>query len=419
MNNVQEHLQDVSTGSTIEPSKNEPMHTVISKNYHLLIVDDQQINIQLLENLLMKNGYAVTLATGGNQALEILRTTKDFDLVLLDVDMPGMNGFEVCRAMRKQKHLKEIPVIFLTALSDTEDIVAGFEAGGQDYVTKPFNAVELLARVQTYLELKKGKDELRKMNKKLEEKVTQRTAALRQANADLEAANRELESLDTAKTEFLRIISHELNTPLNGMMGFINLMKEEVKTDQQYIYLAHIDESARRLLALARVSLQITELRTQNTPLQKAFCPPAEILKTIEADTALEIKAKKINLVVRNGETQPYIFGDPKLISFCFQKIILNAVKHSENNTTLTLHFDSGRENTVCSFVDQGTGFSSYALQNLFKLFSTGREHVDGNEGLDLSLVKIIMDLHNGAIEVKNNENTGATVQLTFPNGPH
>lgn len=387
-----------------------------NKNYKILLVDDQQINLQLLGSLLRGHNYNVGVAMDGKQALDILTKSSDYDLVLLDVNMPGMNGFKVCKAMRKQESLREIPVIFLTALEETESIVNGFEAGGQDYVTKPFNAIELLARVNTHLELKKSKDKLKMVNKMLEEKVAERTKELQQTNDNLETANRELETLDMAKSEFLHIIGHEINTPLNGIIGFISLLKDEVKTTELYEYVHNIDESAQRLLSFARISLQITELRTKKETLKKVYNHLGELLMTVKNDTANELKAKEIELSIERDVSQTNILGDKELILFCFKTILLNSVKHSKNNSAITIKIDPDNEKTVCSFIDQGKGFSPYALKNLFKLFSTGKDHIDGNDGLDLSLVKIIMDIHHGEIEVQNNQTSGATVRLTFYN---
>lgn len=387
-----------------------------NKNYKILIVDDQQINLQLLGSLLREHNYDVEVAMNGKQALDILTNSSDYDLVLLDVNMPVLNGFKVCKAMRKQDSLREIPVIFLTALLEPESIITGFEAGGQDYVTKPFNVVELLARVNTHLELKKSKDKLKMVNKMLEEKVAEHTKELQQSNANLETANRELETLDIAKSEFLHIIGHEINTPLNGIIGFISLLKDELKTTELYEYVHNIDDSAQRLLSFARISLQITELRTKKETLKKESVHLGELLMTVENDTANELEAKGIVLSVEKDVSQTEISGDKELILFCFKTILLNSVKQSENNSAITIKIDPNNEKTVCSFIDQGKGFSPYALKNLFKLFSTGKDHIDGNDGLALSLVKIIMDAHNGEIEVQNNQTSGATVRLTFYN---
>ena len=137
-----------------------------NKNIRILIVDDVSINIQVIANILKKDGYQMSYAQSGKAAL-VKSNFQDFDLILLDVMMPEMNGFEVCIKLKQEPKTKDIPVIFLTAKSDTESIVRGFEAGGADYVTKPFNGVELLARVKTRLDLKRSQEALKSAYQKL------------------------------------------------------------------------------------------------------------------------------------------------------------------------------------------------------------------------------------------------------------
>jgi phosphoserine phosphatase RsbU/P len=141
-----------------------------SKRFKILAVDDNLVNIKFIENILRQADYTVESASDGHQALNLLRKTYDYDLILLDIDMPEINGFEVCKAIREDELLKEVPVIFLTGFCDTDNIVAGFEVGAQDYITKPFNVKELLARVDTHIQLKHKSDQIKEMNQLLEYK---------------------------------------------------------------------------------------------------------------------------------------------------------------------------------------------------------------------------------------------------------
>jgi sigma-B regulation protein RsbU (phosphoserine phosphatase) len=140
-----------------------------SKAFKILVVDDNPDNIQVIGNFLRIQNYRVGYAMNGEQAIEILKYTNDYDLVLLDIDMPLMDGFSTCRIIRKEIALKDIPVIFITAFSEPEKILAGFDAGGNDYITKPFNSKELLARVNTHLQLKYKKDQVNELNQILEQ----------------------------------------------------------------------------------------------------------------------------------------------------------------------------------------------------------------------------------------------------------
>ena len=151
------------------------------KTFKILIVDDNPKNIQVIGSILKAvSEYVIGFATNGKQALELLLEAGDYDLVLLDVMMPVMSGYETCKAMKQNERLRETPVIFLTAYNEPEQIVAGFEAGAQDYVAKPFNSKELLARIKTHLELKKNRDDLNSFNARLEGMVKEKIKEVQQ-----------------------------------------------------------------------------------------------------------------------------------------------------------------------------------------------------------------------------------------------
>ncbi len=161
-----------------------------STQYNILIIDDIPSNIKVIGSSLRKKGYVVSFATSAEQGLDMARNQK-IDLILLDVMMPGMDGFEMCRKLKSEERIREIPVIFITAKTDHEDIVQGFNAGGVDYVTKPFNAAELLARVETHLELEMAKRTIRHQA----EELSWANQRLTQKNQKLQNAIQEIETL--------------------------------------------------------------------------------------------------------------------------------------------------------------------------------------------------------------------------------
>ncbi len=191
-----------------------------NKNYEILIVDDIPANLELLSNILYSNGLDISFADSGQQALESVAYQAP-DLILLDISMPEMDGYEVCRRLKQNPETKDIPVIFLTALSDTENIVKGFQVGGHDYVTKPFNSEELLARVNTHLELQDKKNEvevyaeqLLKLNNKqmkLNEKLNEQKAVIEQKNKDL-----------TASIDYAKIIQNSLLPAYEHLKNYFN-----------------------------------------------------------------------------------------------------------------------------------------------------------------------------------------------------
>lgn len=391
------------------------METQQTKKHKILVVDDNRENIRIIGSILRQNGYKAGFATSGQQALDILEPDEEeYDLVLLDVNMPGKNGFEVCREMRKVESLKTLPVIFLTANTESEQIIEGFNCGGQDYVTKPFHAGELMARISTHLELKDSREKLMQINELLEEKVKERTSELEIVNHQLEAANHELQALDGAKADFLSIISHEINTPLNGIIGFADILTEELNNTEYFNHVKYLNESAHRLNDFAQLSLLITILRT--TPSKYNF-EPIDLRQPLEeALWSLDGKLSQKNLkkeytgLVEN----PTVSGNSFLLTIAFTNILKNAIQHAPEGSELVVEIKQHEKSYIVLMEDKGKGFSASALQNLFIPFSTGMRHIDKNMGLGLHLVKLIIDLHHAYIEVANGKNSGAQVIVSF-----
>jgi two-component system sensor histidine kinase/response regulator len=326
-----------------------------------------------------------------------------------------MNGYETCLQIRKIPSLKEIPIIFLTALSEVENIVRGFDSGAQDYVAKPFNARELLARVQTHIELKNSRERLKQMNLWLEEKVKERTFELKNANEELEKANRELELLDEAKGDFLRIISHEINTPLNGIIGFTGILKEELQNEALYEMIEFLDISAKRLEKFANISLLITELKTKRKTIYRTEIDCDALLSKLTDLFAERINQKEINLVLKK-DTQT-IWGDIKLVERVFENLLDNAIKYSFQKGVIIVSVYEHENYVICDFEDNGSGFLSHIIEDPYKMFAYGKEHLDGEKGLSLVLNKLIMDAHDGKIIISNKTEGGAIVQLIFKKG--
>lgn len=387
----------------------------IFKDFKILAVDDNPNNIQVIGSILMEANYEVGFAMDGKQALDLLSESKDYDLVLLDVNMPVMNGFEACKAMRRNELLREIPVIFLTALNEPENILAGFDAGGQDYVSKPFNAKELLSRVKTHLELKRSKDQLKMVNQWLEIKVKERTQELQIAYAELEIANNELIILDKAKASFLEKLSHEIRAPLAGIMGFITVLKDEINPSELLELLKYLDVSAARLERFTTISMLITELRTKTNSIIREDVKVDELIEFVQQRQSDQIQLKNMSVIVDGTIDTITIHGERNLLEICFESLLDNALKYSPTGSKLNISIKSQDGQIMCAFIDQGRGFTAETLTKIYELLSRNEKQFEDNEALDLALVKLIMDAHLGKMEVSNNENGGATISLVFP----
>jgi len=391
------------------------MKTTEGKKKRILVVDDNGENIRVIGSILRQNGYNVGYAIHGQQALDILNgNEEEFDLMLLDVNMPGINGFEVCQKIRRIERFNELPVIFLTANTDTEQIIEGFRSGGQDYVTKPFHADELLARIGTHIELREKREQLKQMNEMLNKKVKERTKELEESNIKLESAYRELQKLDESKAVFLRLISHEINTPLNGVIGFADLLKEQLISTDYFSLIEKLSESAHRLNDFAQSSLIITQMRTLPDEYKKEIIELKSVMDDILISNRDVIKQKNILVDLNWNSTDSLITGNYELMTICITHLFRNAIQHTPENRSIVIECRDEENNLMLSFEDNGAGFSERSFDNLFKPFSTSEEHIDNSKGLGLSIVKIIADFHDALIKISNKTDGGALVELTF-----
>ena len=383
------------------------MNNKENKKFKILIVDDQQKNIQVLGSLLRQEDYIIGVATNGQQALDSLVESNDYDLVLLDINMPVMNGFEACIEIRKHLELSEIPILFLTAYVETDSIVKGFEVGGQDYITKPFNSKELLSRVKTHLEIKENRDKLKQVNSWLEKKVADRTQELKQAN-------KELIKLDTAKSEFLNIISHEIRTPLQGIVGIFSILKDIEAPDEITELLNMMEESTIRLEKFSYKALDISLFNTKGKDaLSIKESNLNDIVNSVVNKFKQKAEKKNITFILNNEITYSKLMLDEGYIDKCFSYIIDNAIKFGNKDSQVHITITSSNKNVLVTIEDEGKSLpDNYDILNI-KPFDT-KIHMDDNPSLSLFLCKQIIDFHEGQLKI-NNTKKGVVVTVTIP----
>jgi two-component system sensor histidine kinase/response regulator len=377
---------------------------MMANKANIMIVDDDSTNLMVLGRLLRDNGYSVEAATSGFMALELIDEYSP-DLILLDVMMPEMDGYETCRRIKAK--LDSVPVLFISALDQIDDMVKGLNSGAIDYLLKPFNPKLLLSKISVYIDLKTKTEMIEKLNRTLEEKVKERTL-------ELEKANGELSRLDEAKSDFLRIISHEIRTPLNGILGFTSLIKTEGNDVGIRRFIDLLEASVKRLEVFSINALRYTELRTGKYQLlikeEELNLFISDIVQTLQqkiADNCIEV-----SIDVPKELTLEF---DQALMFDCLYYIMDNAIKYGGEGSLVKIIASQSNHETFLQVIDQGAGFSEKALSNLFKLFVPGDTFVNQNEGIELAICKLIMDLHHGQISVTNIEK-GASVNLIFNN---
>ncbi|MEI7981479.1 MAG: hybrid sensor histidine kinase/response regulator [Bacteroidota bacterium] len=387
------------------------------KNANILIVDDKEANIDILVELLELKGCTNVKTTTDSRLVVGLFKSFNPDLILLDLMMPHLSGYDILALLKELIPQRTyLPIMVLTANITDEAKQRALFAGATDFLSKPFDLIEVSLRIDNLLFARNLHQQLQNQNQILEEKVKERTVELETAYQDLEKANKDLKVLDQAKLDFLQLISHEIRTPLNGIKGFTYLLKSEIKSPELLNYLQYLEASAIRLERFSYQALMITELRTQDPEINIEKVPLHDLFNHSNILHKEIIQKKKINVLLQNDPTLKVITGDKEFLQICFDCLIDNAVKYSSPDDVVVIKVYSDEKFTVCEFIDNGPGFSPDVLNNLFSLFRLGDGHIDQNTGLNLALIKLIMNAHQGQIEVVNTQPKGATVRLTFNN---
>ena len=379
-----------------------------NRNKLILIVDDVSKNLQVLATILYQEGYEIAVAENGKSALAILKNIKP-DLILLDIMMPEMDGYEVCSIIKSNPEIATIPIIFLTAKNDTESVVKSFELGASDYLTKPFNAMELKARVKTHLSLRENSQKLENLNNILEDKVNERTLQLKKANE-------RLGQLDNAKNYFLGLLSHELNTPLTQIKSSCSLLKAgNLDADTEEL-IDFIISSTDWLEKFTKLSTLITSLKAEKYEMNIESIKLVSLIDEVIFRLQSDIQSKKINLITEYFNEDIDVKIDSYLFHQCLYFLLDNSIKYSSNNASITVKSVINDGDFLIQFLDDGTGFSNDYLTNQFELFTSDNlmSHQKGM-GLSLTAAKLIIESHGGKLLLSNKIDKGACVTLSIP----
>lgn len=383
----------------------------------ILIVDDKLSNIEVLEELIEESGYRnYKYTTDSRQVIELFRSYEP-DIILLDLMMPYLDGYEIMSQLSNLiPATTYFPILVLTADFSPESKRKALSMGAKDFLSKPFDLFEVRLRIKNLLETRFLYQQLEKQNLILEQKVKERTFELENVNLALDQANKELGVLDKAKSDFLCLISHEIRTPLNGIKGFTSILKQEIANPELLEYLDYLETSAIRLENFSYQALLITELHSGKYKVRPQSIPLGELINQSITKQKIRIDEKRLTIAVNQEEPISLVTADPRLLGICFERLLDNSVKYSPVDAMLQLNIISDADATIIEFVDAGNGFPQKILLNPFMVFGLGEEHVDRNTGLNLALIKLIMDAHHGRIEISNNPKGGAKVKLTFTN---
>jgi signal transduction histidine kinase len=375
----------------------------------VLIVDDTPANVRVLAEYLDGHGFNVTVAQDGEEGLERARFGRP-DLVLLDAMMPGWDGFETCRRLKADPATSAIPVIFMTALSEVGDKVRAYEAGGVDYITKPFHAEEVLARVNTHLALRNMQRQLQERNEALQREVRERERAeqvLAERSRELARSNAELERM-------AYIASHDLQEPLRMVASYVQLLERRYMGQldaDAHEFIGFAVDGARRMQALIDDLLTISRVDTKGRPLQR-----------VELGEALDAALRSLRIAIdeRDAKVQagplPAVLGDAAQLTQVFQNLLSNAVKFCQASAPL-VEISARRDGAqwrIC-VRDNGIGVPEEHRERIFGMFQRlhGRREYAGT-GIGLAICQKIVERHGGSIRVEAAQGGGSVFIFTL-----
>lgn len=354
----------------------------------VLIVDDTLANVELLTSSLKPIGYQLAVATSGEKALKIAERFQP-DIILLDVMMPGMDGFETCRQLKAAPTTQNIPVIFVTAKVEAEDVIRGLRLGAVDYVTKPFREEEIHARVRTHLLLKYSLD------------------ALRQANVQ--------------KDNLLGMVAHDLRSPISGIHGYSEILLDDgdsIAPAERKEILEEVISACNSMLTLVNDLLDATAIAAGTLTLNKRPTNLADVIKQ-RLNIARFTASKKSITIIDQYAGNPVLNFDERRIGQVLDNLVSNAVKFSPTNSCVTVRLAVTPTGAEIAIDDEGPGLTEEDQQKLFSTFQPLSAQPTGSEvstGLGLAIVKKVIDAHGGSIIARRRPEKGTSFIISLTN---
>lgn len=399
---------------------------MLKKEVKILVVDDREDNLFSIEAILEKDNYQIVKANSGRAALKILLKEHDFSLILMDVQMPDLNGLETATMIYERDKLKNIPIIFITAHDYDEDYMfKGYKMGGVDYISKPINPELLRVKVAVFVELYRKTQQLLQQEKKLlttnrslQREIDERIASeekVRLLNEQLVKNNAHLKSVNEELDRFAYMASHDLQEPLRKIMVFCDKIQVENFTDKEAEkYFSKITSSAKRmqslindLLSFSRQSLSTSDFKHTDLNL---------LIKDVLADLEIEIERTGATI---EYEKLPAIYAAPVLMRQLFFNLVGNAIKFHKSGVSphVKIYTESSNPGSQQIIVeDNGIGFDQKYVDDIFLVFKRLHSHHEfEGTGVGLSICKKIVEKHNGSITAYSAPGEGSRFVINLP----
>lgn len=390
-------------------------HDTPASGPDILIVDDDPGMVQALARVIRPLGR-LRFATQGQDALRLMTETPP-DLVLLDAQMPGMSGFEVLDAIKRDQRLSDIPVIFVTSHAEATFEQTGLEKGAADFIAKPIRPAIVQARVRTQLRLKQANDALKAVAATDRLNLAQALLELRQSHAQLQKTAEELRHANEGLLQFVRISSHDLREPLNTVVQFVRLVEEDHGADlppDARHYLKLVRHAGERMRTLLDDVVRYARLQNGQSEPRTAVALDALMAELCDALAAqLSTTGAKLSI-----EPMPVVSGHASLLSQLFQNLLSNALKFVPPGQAPHIDLTVATEGSmaVITVRDNGIGISAEGMAQLFQPFSrlNLRREFEGS-GLGLAISRQIAEAHGGAITVTSESGRGSAFEVRLP----
>ncbi len=406
----------------MEMKKNSPVK--------ILMVDDRTENLFALEVILSDENYVCVRASSGEEALKIILSEQDFAIILMDVQMPRMDGFETVELIRQNQKLHDIPIIFLTASMDNSvQIFKGYLAGAVDYMIKPFSPAILKAKVSVFVDLYRKNQELLLQKEEMEQLVqditTQRQIEIEliEGKSNAEKATQKAEESANLKGAFLANMSHEIRTPVNSIIGFSDLLFKSKLEDQEKEYVKTIKSAGENLLTIIDDILDMSKIEAGMMIFEKNNFSVKEAFKSLNIILMEKAKEKNLELVFTcDNDVPDVLLGDRRRLSQIIINLTGNAIKFTEKGK-VEVHAkvqDLKDENIFIEFSvkDTGIGISQNKIEHIFERFWQGESNAIreyGGTGLGLSIAKQLVELQGGTLSIESELKKGSVFSFCIP----
>lgn len=369
----------------------------------ILIVDDTKLNLKLLSHVLDNGGYDHIEAQNGREAIQLAKEHQP-DLILMDIMMPELDGFEAVKRIKSEEGLEDIPVIFLSALTETDDKIQAFKYGGVDYITKPFQKEETLARIDTHLKIRKLQNELNERIQILKDREI------------------ELSRLNKKKDDLVRMVSHDIKNPLTGIIGLVKLMRDtdELSSDDRKHMLSVIENSGNNLLNMVKEVLDRESKKEEPESLELKNVELWDVIEQVVSMNKAKSTLKNIELTYNVEPDDLQLEVDRNKIEIALNNLVSNALKFtpSKGDVTVSAHLTDNDQYVLIEVKDTGIGIPESMKNDLFESdlkYSRDGTGGEAGTGLGLDIVQLYVNRHNGNVWVESEEDIGTSFFIKLP----